>query len=65
MATAGSGDVLSGVIAALRAEKLSPYDAAIVGVCLHGRAGDIAEKKKGVRSMIASDLLEALPEAYL
>lgn len=64
MATAGSGDVLGGVIAALRAEKLPAYEAAIAGICLHGQAGDIAAKKKGIRSMIASDILEALPEAY-
>lgn len=64
MATAGSGDILSGIIASLRAQKLSAYDAAIVGVCLHGCAGDIAQEKIGTRSMIASDLLEALPAAY-
>lgn len=64
MATAGSGDVLSGVIAALRAAKVPPYEAAMVGAILHGKAGDIAAKKKGVRSMIASDLLDALPDAF-
>jgi hydroxyethylthiazole kinase-like uncharacterized protein yjeF len=65
MATAGSGDVLSGILAAMLAQKMPAYEAAIAAVCLHGKAGDIAAKNKGIRSMIASDILDALPEAYV
>jgi len=64
MATAGAGDVLSGILGALRATGLQPLEAAVVGISVHGRAGDIAAQRKGVRSVIASDLLEAIPEAF-
>ena len=62
MATAGSGDVLAGMIAGLLAQGESPKMAAMAGVYLHGLAGDAAAKKKGPRSMLASDILEAIPE---
>ena len=65
MATAGSGDVLAGVIAALLAMKLSPMDAAALGAHLHGLAGDIAAQSKGIYGLIAGDILEALPQAFL
>ncbi len=65
MATAGAGDVLSGVIGALYAAGLSAFEAAIAGVCVHGKAGQIAAHEKGERSVIASDILEAIPTAYL
>ncbi|MBP3569891.1 MAG: NAD(P)H-hydrate dehydratase [Lachnospiraceae bacterium] len=62
MATAGSGDVLAGMIAGLLAQGESPKMAAMSGCYLHGMAGDVAAKKKGPRSMLASDILEAIPE---
>lgn len=57
MATAGSGDVLTGIITSLLAQGLSHKQAAISGVFIHGQAGDAAAKKIGVQSMIASDLI--------
>ncbi|MEZ6095865.1 MAG: NAD(P)H-hydrate dehydratase [Pirellulaceae bacterium] len=65
MATAGSGDVLTGIIAGLIAQGLSAFDAACTGVFLHGLAGDIVAEKKGVHSLIATDLIEHLPDAIL
>lgn len=64
MATGGSGDVLSGVIASLWGQGLSPYDAACHGVRLHALAGDIAASKYGERSLIARDIIESLPQAF-
>ena len=65
MATGGSGDVLTGVITALLCQGLAPFDAARLGVHLHGRAGDLAAAKLGQVSLIASDLLDYLPAAFL
>ena len=56
-----SGDVLTGIIAALAAQGSEPLDAARLGVYLHGLAGDEAAKKKGRYGMTASDIAEALP----
>jgi len=64
MATAGSGDVLTGVIAALLAQGADPLDAAIVGVYIHGMAGEFAAEEKSSYGMIASDLVEYLPAAF-
>jgi NAD(P)H-hydrate epimerase len=64
MATGGTGDILTGVIAALIGQKLEPFVAAAVGVHLHGLAGDLAAKDFGQVSMIASDLLKYLPHAF-
>jgi NAD(P)H-hydrate epimerase len=64
MATAGSGDALSGIIAGLLAQGYSPEMAAIVGVFVHGMAGDAAAEQKGKIGMLAGDLIEALPEAW-
>ncbi len=64
MATGGTGDVLGGLIAALLAQGLEPFDAAQLGVYLHGRAGDLARDRLGETSLIASDLVEALPAAF-
>lgn len=63
MATAGSGDVLGGIIAALWAQKMSPYQASYCGVYLHGLAGDIARDKYGERGMLATDILAASVDA--
>ena len=60
MATAGSGDVLSGIITSLLAQGYLPMDAAIVGVYIHGAAGDFAAKNKSMTGMIASDIIENL-----
>ena len=65
MATAGSGDVLTGIITSLLAQGFSPKNAAIAGVYLHGLAGDIAASEKGEAAMIASDIIENLGSAYL
>jgi len=63
MATGGSGDVLTGVIAALIAQGLSPFDAAVLGVFAHGQAGDLAARDLGPTSLIATDLIDYLPHA--
>jgi NAD(P)H-hydrate epimerase len=63
MATAGSGDVLTGVVGGLLAQGLSTWQAARLGVWIHGMAGDLAAARRGQAGMIATDLLEALPEA--
>ncbi|NQT13813.1 MAG: NAD(P)H-hydrate dehydratase [Planctomycetes bacterium] len=64
MATGGSGDVLTGLIAALVSQGLAPLDAARLGVFLHGLAGDLAADALGQESVIASDLVRFLPEAF-
>ncbi len=63
MATAGMGDVLSGVIASFLGQGLEPFEAAVLGAYIHGKAGDIAKCEKGVHGLIASDVLENLPLA--
>ena len=60
MATAGSGDVLSGVIGGLLAQGTKVDMAAALGVYLHGRAGDFAKEKIGARAMIANDIIDGL-----
>ena len=64
MATAGSGDVLTGVITALLARGYAQADACLVGTYLHGLAGDIAAKKFGKESLMASDIIAHLPQAF-
>jgi len=63
MATAGSGDVLTGIITALAGQGLNNFDAAVLGVYTHGLAGDIAAENLGQTSLIATDIIDALPEA--
>lgn len=63
MATAGSGDVLAGIISGLLAQGFAEFDAAKYGVYLHGLAGDLAKEKYGEYSLIASDIIEFIPQA--
>ncbi|MDP3732876.1 MAG: NAD(P)H-hydrate dehydratase [Candidatus Omnitrophota bacterium] len=63
MATAGSGDVLAGMIAALLGQGLSKFEASKYAVYLHGLAGDLAAKEKTQMGMIASDIIDKIPEA--
>ena len=64
MATAGSGDVLTGIITALAGQGLNNFDAAVLSVYIHGLAGDIAAESLGQISLIATDMIDALPEAF-
>lgn len=64
MATGGSGDVLTGIVAALVAQGLPRFEAAILAVHLHGRAGDLAAERFGLISLIATDLIDALPVVF-
>lgn len=64
MATGGTGDILTGMIASLVGQKVDARSAAIASVYLHGLAGDIAAEKKGQFSMRATDILNNIPEAF-
>ena len=64
MATGGSGDVLTGIILALLAQGYQPENAARLGVYVHGLSGDIACRRMGEISLTASDIIDALPEAW-
>ncbi len=65
MATAGSGDVLTGILTGLLAQGYTSTEAAILGVYLHGLAGDVAAKKLSEEAMIAGDIIENIGEAFL
>lgn len=65
MATGGTGDVLTGVLTSLLAQHYPPVEAAISGVFLHGLAGDLARAVVGEEGLIASDLVDHLPAAFL
>ena len=65
MATAGSGDTLTGIICGLLAQGYSEKEACILGVYLHGLAGDIAAEKLSQEAMIASDIIDNMGEAFL
>jgi NAD(P)H-hydrate epimerase len=64
MATAGSGDVLTGIVSALKAQKMSCFEAAALAVYLHGRAGEIAAAKTSNYALIASDIIDNLPQVW-
>ena len=64
MATAGSGDVLSGILGALLHLDMTGFDTACAGAYIHGKAGDYAAAARGRYSMVASDIVEALPEVF-
>jgi NAD(P)H-hydrate epimerase len=64
MATGGTGDVLTGVIAGLLAQGLAPFHAAQLAAHVHGLAGDLAAAELGQVSLIASDLVDWLPPAF-
>lgn len=65
MATAGSGDVLTGITASFLGQGLTPLAAAILGVYIHGLSADRAVLQKGMHSLVASDIIESLPDAFL
>lgn len=65
MATAGSGDVLTGVIVALLGQGLSEFEASVLGAYVHGLAGDIAATRLGQVSIIATDIIASLGEAFI
>ncbi|MCS6865219.1 MAG: NAD(P)H-hydrate dehydratase [Gemmataceae bacterium] len=64
MATGGSGDVLTGVIAALIGQGLPCFDAAVLGAWIHGRAGDLAAQELSQTALTATDLLDYLPKVF-
>ena len=64
MATAGSGDTLSGIISGLVSQGYDPGVAAVFGVYLHGKAGDLAAEKLGFEALIAEDIIQHLGKAY-
>jgi NAD(P)H-hydrate epimerase len=64
MATAGSGDVLTGIITGLLARGYTHAEACIIGMYLHGLAGDLAARELGMESIVAGDLIRFLPKAF-
>jgi NAD(P)H-hydrate epimerase len=64
MATAGSGDVLSGMIGSLLAQGYKAQDAALLGVYMHGLAGDLAAEARSMDAVIARDIIEFIGDAF-
>ncbi len=64
LAVGGSGDTLTGIITGLICQKMDPFEAAILGVHLHGLAADLAHAELGTPSTLATDLLQFLPAAF-
>ena len=64
MATAGSGDVLTGIILGLLAQNYTPKEATVLGVYLHGLAGDLYAESESMESLIASDIVDFLGKAF-
>ncbi len=64
MATGGTGDVLSGLVGGLLAQGMDAFDAACLGVYVHGLAGDFAAERFTARGMVAGDVIRALPDAW-
>ena len=64
MATAGSGDVLTGIITGLLARGYKQSDACMLGMYLHGLAGDLAAEEIGMECLVASDIVKYLPQAF-
>ncbi|MDX1629657.1 MAG: ADP/ATP-dependent (S)-NAD(P)H-hydrate dehydratase, partial [Fulvivirga sp.] len=64
MATGGSGDVLTGIVASVLAQGYEPLHAAMIGIYVHGLAGDIARDLYGEIAMKASDIVDCLPQAF-
>jgi NAD(P)H-hydrate epimerase len=65
MATGGSGDVLTGILAGIKAQGYTSLETCLLGVYLHGLAGDLAAEEKGYEALIAGDIVEYLGNAYL
>lgn len=65
MATAGTGDVLTGIISSFLGQGLNPLEASLLGVYIHGLAGDLAASEKGYHSLIATDIINSFPKAFL
>lgn len=63
LSKAGSGDVLSGILGCLLGQKMDRFDAAVAAVRIHGLAGEVAGERLGLRSVLARDVIDALPEA--
>ena len=65
MGTAGSGDVLTGILSSLLAQNYTPLDACILGVYIHGLAGDLAAQEISEESLTATDIVDYLGQAFL
>ena len=65
MATGGSGDVLTGILTGLLAQGYAPLEACLLGVYLHGRAGDLAARDLSLEAMIAGDIIDYQGKAFL
>ena len=64
MATAGSGDVLTGIITGLLARGYARNQACLTGMYIHGLAGDMAARETGEESLVASDIIKCIPKAF-